>query len=79
MPWLIMAPGLVLCIVSCVLGDVETVETQVEADDSLQRLARWQYEWHVTAETVAEEAEQTALANYMTETWMGCDLGLLGW
>jgi hypothetical protein len=35
----------------------------------MEKLARWQHEWHITAEAEAKQAIATGFANSMTETW----------
>eukprot|EP00435_Cladocopium_sp_Y103_P029416 s1999_g7.t1 len=38
-----------------------------DSGDSMQKLARWQHEWHITAEAEAKQAIATGFANSMTE------------
>ena len=68
-------PFRLFCVVN-VLGD------SLDGDDSMQKLARWQHEWRITAEAEAKQAIATGLANSMTEALpkanqMGqCDNGI---
>ena len=59
-PMAMVKPFRLLCVVN-VLGD------SLESDDSMQKLARWQHEWRITAEAEAKHAIATGLANSMTE------------
>lgn len=61
-------PFRLFCVVN-VLGD------SLEGDDSMQKLARWQHEWRITAEAEAKQAIATGLANSMTEAWPTNQMG----
>ena len=38
--------------------------------DSMDKLARWQHEWHITAESEAKQAIATGHSNSMTDSWV---------
>ena len=59
-----MGQSLRLFWAACALGD-----SQDDSGDSMEKLARWQHEWHITAEAEAKQAIATGFANSMTETW----------
>ena len=56
-----MGQSLRLFLVACALGDSDS--------GAMEKLARWQHEWHITAEAEAKQAIATGFANSMTETW----------
>lgn len=61
-----MGQSLRLFWVACALSD-----SQDDGTSAMEKLSRWQHEWHLTAEAEAKQAIATGFANSMTETWIG--------